>query len=211
MINELSQMCVNGVDYELKDSVARQNMIAVTDAKVGQTIKIAEVDSNGIPVAWEAVEFPSEDAYELLHTRVIEEPVTTVSVNKYSDGTKYKLKKIFAMLKFPLLSEQYTTGVLEITLSKTSGGVRAYGAYGGTFNVPVHATRYFQMTILAEVNNGIITGRNNMSVIDNAEHAQRNNGPFGQYIGDDYISNVLFGVANGIPAGSTIEIYGVRA
>ena len=54
MTNELSQMCINGVDYELKDSVARQNMISVTDAKVGQTIKIAEVDSEGAPTKWAA-------------------------------------------------------------------------------------------------------------------------------------------------------------
>ena len=54
MTNELSQMCINGVDYELKDSVARQNMISVTDAKVGQTIKIAEVDFEGAPTKWEA-------------------------------------------------------------------------------------------------------------------------------------------------------------
>ena len=56
MTNELSQMCINGVDYELKDSVARQNMISVTDAKVGQTIKIAEVDSEGAPTKWAAAD-----------------------------------------------------------------------------------------------------------------------------------------------------------
>ena len=56
MINELSQMCINGVDYELKDSVARQNMISVTDAKVGQTIKITEVDFEGAPTKWAAAD-----------------------------------------------------------------------------------------------------------------------------------------------------------
>lgn len=33
--------------------------IAVTGAKVGQTVQIAEVDENGVPTAWESVDFPS--------------------------------------------------------------------------------------------------------------------------------------------------------
>ena len=33
--------------------------LAITGAEVGQTVRIAEVDENGVPTAWEAVEFPS--------------------------------------------------------------------------------------------------------------------------------------------------------
>lgn len=33
--------------------------IAVTGAKVGQTVKISAVDENGVPTAWESVDFPS--------------------------------------------------------------------------------------------------------------------------------------------------------
>ena len=33
--------------------------IAVTGATVGQTVKISEVDENGVPTAWEAADFPS--------------------------------------------------------------------------------------------------------------------------------------------------------
>lgn len=40
--------------------------ISVTDAAPGQTVKIAEVDENGVPTAWEAVDFPlnGKSAYD---------------------------------------------------------------------------------------------------------------------------------------------------
>ena len=34
--------------------------ISVSGAKAGQTVKIAAVDYLGIPIAWEAVDFPSD-------------------------------------------------------------------------------------------------------------------------------------------------------
>lgn len=59
---ELTKFRINGADYDLKDETARQNSgggISVTGAHVGQTVKIAEVDANGVPTAWESVDFPS--------------------------------------------------------------------------------------------------------------------------------------------------------
>ena len=35
--------------------------IAVSGATVGQTVKISAVDDNGVPTAWEAVDFPTDD------------------------------------------------------------------------------------------------------------------------------------------------------
>lgn len=35
--------------------------IAVTGATVGQTVKISAVDENGVPTAWESVDFPSDE------------------------------------------------------------------------------------------------------------------------------------------------------
>lgn len=35
--------------------------ISVTGATVGQTVKISAVDENGVPTAWEAVDFPSDE------------------------------------------------------------------------------------------------------------------------------------------------------
>lgn len=35
--------------------------ISVTGATVGQTVKISAVDNNGVPTAWEPVDFPTDD------------------------------------------------------------------------------------------------------------------------------------------------------
>ena len=43
--------------------------IAVSGASVGQTVKIAAVDTNGVPTAWEAVDLPGEKKWELPESR----------------------------------------------------------------------------------------------------------------------------------------------
>lgn len=70
-MSELSKFRINGVDYDLKDETARQNSggnvdLGVTGATVGQTVKIAAVDENGVPTAWEPVDFPSGGGGEKL-------------------------------------------------------------------------------------------------------------------------------------------------
>ena len=46
--------------------------IAVTGATLGQTVKIAAVDNNGVPTAWEAVDLPSGvGSYKLIETITI--------------------------------------------------------------------------------------------------------------------------------------------
>ena len=59
--------------------------IAVTGATVGQTIKIAAVDDDGVPTAWEPVDFPSGGG-----NTTQKEEITTVSVGSEAvvlDGT----------------------------------------------------------------------------------------------------------------------------
>lgn len=59
-MSELSKINIDGIVYDVKDAVARKKLILVTGATVGQTILISEVDENGVPTAWEAVEFPND-------------------------------------------------------------------------------------------------------------------------------------------------------
>ena len=121
MTNELSQMCINGVDYELKDSVARQNMISVTDAKVGQTIKIAEVDSEGAPTKWAAADVSGgggcevavdgkalvisndgdDDFYEEIGTYTFDGEIGAINITNWADGTPIKATKIKATYLAP--------------------------------------------------------------------------------------------------------------
>ena len=49
--------------------------IAVTGATVGQTVKIAAVDENGVPTAWEPVSFPGESGWTEIGTVTLQEDV----------------------------------------------------------------------------------------------------------------------------------------
>ena len=58
--------------------------ISITGAIVGQTVKIAEVDENGVPTAWESVDFPSGGSggmMELFATVPVEEEVVAVVID----------------------------------------------------------------------------------------------------------------------------------
>lgn len=57
--------------------------ISVTGATVGQTVKIAAVDENGVPTAWEAVDLPSGGAetWETIANFEITEEVSNISIN----------------------------------------------------------------------------------------------------------------------------------
>jgi hypothetical protein len=66
--------------------------ISVTGAKVGQTVKIAEVDENGVPTAWVPTDFPSGGSgggtpFKLLASaEPITEPVPKIEVSITEDG-----------------------------------------------------------------------------------------------------------------------------
>lgn len=82
--------------------------IAVSGATVGQTVKISAVDDDGVPTAWEAVDFPSggggsewkvladitteEDVYEVMIDEGIPDGVTGVyfhAIAKYVESSSY--------------------------------------------------------------------------------------------------------------------------
>jgi hypothetical protein len=65
-VNEEIQFAYSGfladgirVKAEAVEGLPSGGGIAVTGATVGQTVKISEVDENGVPTAWEPVDFPS--------------------------------------------------------------------------------------------------------------------------------------------------------
>ena len=73
--------------------------IAVTGAKVGQTVKIAEVDENGVPTAWESVEFPSGAEWRLIADITLEEEVTSVDISTDMDGKPIELSAYYLIAK----------------------------------------------------------------------------------------------------------------
>jgi hypothetical protein len=86
--------------------------IAVTGAAVGQTVKIAEVDENGVPTAWLPTDFPS------------------------GGGGKPELIATFELVPDVLLYEQDVTGYREVTLIPTKTGDFA-GAQMMVSGVPI--------------------------------------------------------------------------
>ena len=75
--------------------------ISVTGAKVGQTVKIAEVDKNGVPTAWESVEFPGEEEYELISEVVCDGVLNLIKVEKQLDDTPLCLRKVKLLISAP--------------------------------------------------------------------------------------------------------------
>ena len=117
--------------------------IEVSGAAVGQTIKIAEVDENGVPTAWEAVDFPGERWFGVVTT----EEVLTVELDlpevKFSDyfdvfvrvyvppmsyntaGPKSTLKVYEAVAEYILQSNSSNFGYLDFRIGFKNGS--AYG------------------------------------------------------------------------------------
>ena len=68
--------------------------ISVTGAAVGQTVKIAAVDENGAPTAWEPVDLPSGGSadWELLNTITLEEDSNSIIIDRDSNGNPFELR-----------------------------------------------------------------------------------------------------------------------
>lgn len=234
MINELSQMCINGVDYELKDNVARQNMISVTDAKVGQTIKIAEVDSDGTPTKWEAAnvsgggcevavdgkalvfsngEEAKNDVYELIDTLTVGvEGVKIISSTTDVNGIPYAFKAVFIKITTPAAG------------ATISGYVQAFGDLDGGSAIKLASgyvsaatdnTNTRVTSFLAHPLYGLWFG----FMLGNARNEGNNSGIYnypmaqGIYSSMEYptINKIVFRQSEDMIIGTTVEIWGVRA
>ena len=98
---ELSEIKIDGVTYDIMDAAARKNSVAITGAEVGQTVRIAEVDSNGVPVAWEAVSLSSDGVYNTIEGFITEEEVQAIY-----KGLEEQ-KAIIVTLRVPTGAEQF--------------------------------------------------------------------------------------------------------
>lgn len=68
--------------------------LGITNATVGQIAKITAVDSNGKPTAWEPVDMPSGDKWELIHQGTVgENGVTSYLVNTDMNGNPFSLSE----------------------------------------------------------------------------------------------------------------------
>ena len=98
---ELSEIKIDGVTYDIMDATARKNNVVVTGSKVGQTVRITEVDESGVPVAWEAVDFYADEKYELIGEIVANSETSIAKFTTWSDGTPINAKKIRVIIESP--------------------------------------------------------------------------------------------------------------
>lgn len=184
----------NGKDGE----DGKDGVVSVAGAKVGQTVTIAAVDDNGVPTAWEAVDFPSEGEYELIETIVC-------------DGTFNTFRKTNLSLKRAKIFLNMKAGSTAI-----SGGVEGYndaGLFGYAWLGSLINTgeRFANVLLVSDGKNAYMeyvapaTAAVNSAAVNRTSYHQNADTPIKGII--------IYASGSGalIPAGSTIEIWGVRA
>lgn len=85
--------------------------LGVTGAAVGDIIKVAAVDADGKPTAWEAAEMASRDEWEKIAEIVIPdgaEETNSLTINKDSDGNAFALIEARLCAKFPAYTGETT-------------------------------------------------------------------------------------------------------
>jgi len=199
--------------------------IAVTGATVGQTVKISEVDENGVPTAWEPTDFPSgggSEEYEYIgEFNVGDSDVERWDITEDANGKPIRLKEIYfewlmqpsaattsntdLLFGNPLIEMPFVTNVAFYNSRALRTSVNS--RYGGN---GVHAKHY---------PSGIYSSGAIRSMIIAFEHASvfairwtigREDSPRGS----ECIGGLAMKTANAstglIGAGSTVKIWGVR-
>lgn len=74
--------------------------ISVTGATVGQTVKISAVDDDGVPTAWEPVDFPSGggEKWEKIADITLQEEAGNVVIDKDMEGNAFLLKAFYVLV-----------------------------------------------------------------------------------------------------------------
>ena len=198
---ELSEIKIDGVTYDIMDATARKNSVAVTGAEVGQTVRIAEVDEAGVPVAWEAVELPYDGKYQTITGFTTTEAVQAI----YKDIEEQKA--IMTTLKVPTGAEQFYIQVYTYHKSGTSLRIVL------NFN-QANSTMGSRVEVYPKYGYFTGTGYQPSAAYSNSgTPISLSNDAVGVIPEDDPIVRLGF-VAYGnktIPAGTTIYYWGVKA
>lgn len=152
MKNELKSLTLNGKKYDsFVDQEARKNAgggasIDVT-AQVGQTIVVKEVDANGKPTEWEAVDFPENGSAQSDWNQ--NDPAAADYVKNRThwedeDGTVHKLDKKYLpdtdsfTVNFSDLLDGKPTHAKTINLELFRAVINAYKDWGRMPNVYIN-------------------------------------------------------------------------
>ena len=144
-MNELKTLTLNDETFDsFQDQTARAELTkipAVTGATVGQTVRIAAVDDDGVPTAWEPVDLPSGGGGDLQWYKVAEtettEEITEYVASQDFDGNPIKSYNPVAIALYfatPADSTQASTNGspwIFASASSKSTYIRAIGTISG--------------------------------------------------------------------------------
>jgi len=102
--------------------------VNVSGAVAGQFIKVAAVDENGRPTAWEPAEIKGGDTWEFINEVTCDADVSDFCVNTDENGNPFTLKKVMVHIHHPAVDTITTSLVTRISLS-SSGTIGYYGAF----------------------------------------------------------------------------------
>jgi hypothetical protein len=219
---ELTKFRINGADYDLKDETARQNSggnvdLSITGASVGQTVRIAEVDENGVPTAWLPADFPSGggsgggDVWELIHTANVAEDVSSLVIDKDVNGNSLTLKKVFIVF---LGAPTPSNDLYRCQLKDATGKDLSY------MDITLDANRQMSITHYADVFESTACKYYDRMLMEStrANGMTRLIGTGFKLKGNTYdanlnetISSINFTYWSTVKAGTDIYVYGVRA
>lgn len=101
--------------------------IAVTGATVGQTVKIAAVDENGVPTVWDPVDFPGVKEWQLITDVTIpeEDASITLFVNQDDNGNPFSVSEICITWIDIQVTDGATSGNAWISINAEKAGYNA--------------------------------------------------------------------------------------
>lgn len=175
-------------------------------AEVGQVMMISEVDASGRPIAWEPYKDPK---YEFINTITLGEDATSVSIIDEPDGTPLELTDLYLVFRQKGLPESrkiyFSIGNTRSTGIWTEDQL-FYGA------VEVNTNETYDNRVIVETYKGLVRGRIIRNAANSVLVSVASNSPRYNTGTIKAIRVFAYGnTTNIIPAGSTIEIWGVRA
>ena len=198
----------------------------VTGATVGQTVKISAVDDNGVPTAWEPVDMASgsDKAYRLVIDTTTTEDTSQMVFTEDMNGNPLSLRKFIFTATFAA-AEANATGVVGVAQYRMFGGTENadYGWYGGkSFTIQTAKKNWwgeYELLVEQDKKHAILKAK--ASQIDYSNGSGSDGGTYHRlgidnttiYYFHETIDCIYCNVDTSkvIPAGSTLQVWGVDA
>lgn len=119
------------VSVEIPAGGGGDSSLGITGASVGQTVKITEVDDNGRPTAWEAVEMAGAKSWRRIADITLEEDATELLVDTDEAGNALSLQAMSVRFVLPW-HEDAINGTYWVYMGGTSNLYRVISTTSGS-------------------------------------------------------------------------------